>query len=128
MTRSESLRHKVRRGWRSISLPTRSAGRWGGAAATPTILLFVGTGFYRSFSDAVDILTGSASPFTTHAGVLGVLLALDGYLLVPAIVGLIVATSFARAVERGRTPDLESQVAALVNTQLGKRSESEDSE
>ena len=109
-------------------MSTRSASKWGGAAAAPTIFLFVATGLYRSFSDTLGILTGSTSPFATHAGVLGVLLAVDGYLLVPAIIGVIVATSFARGVDRKRTVDLGEQVAALVDKQLAKRSEQEDAQ
>jgi hypothetical protein len=62
--------------------------------------LFIATGLYASFPAALDILTGSASPFDEHAGVPGVMLAVVGYLLVPAVIGTFAAALFARQVER----------------------------
>src|ERR1039457_2227140 len=50
--------------------------------------------------DALDILTGSGSPIQDRAGGAGVALAIIGYLLVPAVIGALVAAILGARVDR----------------------------
>ena len=50
--------------------------------------------------DALDILTGSGSPVQDRAGPAGIALAIIGYLLVPAIIGALVAAILGARVDR----------------------------
>jgi hypothetical protein len=57
--------------------------------------------------DALDILTGSASPIQDRAGPAGIALAIIGYLLVPALIGALVAAILGARVDRLLRPQKE---------------------
>src|SRR5207302_799340 len=75
-----------------LSIPTLVAIRWAIAMVAVVGSLVIATGITSSWNAALEIMTESTSPFHNRAGIPGVLLALAGYLLVPAIVATIVAT------------------------------------
>ena len=70
--------------------------RWLSAFGLVVGGLFILTGLTSSFKTAFDVLTGTASPFKSQAGVAGVLLAITGYLVVPAVIGTLAAVFFDR--------------------------------
>ena len=87
---------------------------WG----TPLIVivggLFLWTALNSGTGHAFDIVTGTASPLTLHGGAAGVALAVVGYLLIPAFVGILVASVLTARAERVLRPrnEVEDEIDA----------------
>lgn len=118
-----SFRHFVRRVWRSrarIPPMLRVSAVWG----TPLIVivggLFLWTALNSGTGHAFDIVTGTASPLTLHGGAAGVALAVVGYLLIPAFVGILVASVLTARAERVLRPrnEVEDEIVQKVLARL----------
>lgn len=89
----------IRREGRSITVPTRVAFFWliGSAAIILVLMLIVATKVSWKF--AFDTLVGEGATYHVGLGPMGVILALAGYLIVPAVIGAVVATLVAGSID-----------------------------
>lgn len=117
--------------WDSMSPPAQLVLRLTAGLVIVGALLYVITTIKTTQADAFDIATGTVSPYFLKAGIFGVLLAVVGYLLVPALAGAILAAVVdakgrdraptAEAVAKELTPQIAEAVERLAKQELDKR-------
>lgn len=122
----ESFAERTRRIWRSrksVRPAVRIAVAYMAVLALVAVGLFLWTASNTNGGDAFDIMAGSASAFTLHAGAPGVALAIVGYLFIPAVIGAVVATVVTARGERKMRSQAEMQqdLTAMITREVAKQ-------
>ncbi|MEO3809995.1 DUF6313 family protein [Sphaerisporangium sp. B11E5] len=106
----ESLRHAVRRRWRSVGRH-RGLRHWlltrGVSVLLVYAVLFVVNGVWIGWRQAYDVSVGITSPAATAAPVPAWFLSVAGWLLVPGVVGAVAGYAVSSAITSRRTRPLE---------------------
>jgi hypothetical protein len=106
-----------------FSIPTRLALRWLGAIFLLVAILLTVISIKTSWKYALDILLGHTEPYHKGLGPLGLILAITGYLLVPAVIGAVAATFLGRSIERSYRDAAVDEVSKRVLDDLAQKNQ-----
>jgi len=115
----ETLRAKARRWRRSLkAMPSFSKLllSWGVPFAIILLALLLLNGFIIGWWNSFDVLTGTISPVNSRSPALALVLAITGWLLVPAVVGALAGYAVNRRISGWRDQkieDINSELAAI---------------
>lgn len=106
-----------------LSIPTRRALWWLGGMAVFAAILLIVVSVRTSWRYAVLDLLGHSELFHRGIGPLGLILAITGYLLVPAVIAAVVATFLSRSIERSYRDAAVDEVSQRVLEDLAQGQE-----